>query len=245
MKKVGKKFGSFKKNVYLCIVIKNYKLFHLFTHGQEHNKTTKHMKSMKEIKHRGMKKSLEIPMRSQMALHLSPIGSTKWQKEKRVLLKLRTALDSYVWFIYEGEELDNGDWRLFGDRIDPKGVKTEGVFSLKDLESQRDEDGYCYVSVDEQVFNVYHRDGWYYDELPSDNKSQDKDNSNMGIEYKVSRTSAWSDTKPCEEAYRKEGEEYDRYVRINSLEDLMNFIKKYGKVVVNEGYIEIYDDWRE
>lgn len=131
LKKVGKKFGSFKKKSHLCIVIKNYKLFYLFTHGQEHNKTTKNMKNMKEIKHSGMK------------------------------------------------------------------------------------------------------------------KTQDKDGSEKGTEYIVSRTSAWMDTKPCEEAYRKEGEKYDWYVRINSLEDLMNFIKKYGKVVVNEGSIEIYDDWRE
>lgn len=41
-------------------------------------------------------------------------------------------------------------------------------------------------------------------------------------------------------------------IELNSLEDLMRFIDKYGQVVINTGQgttespvIEIYDDWRE
>ena len=35
------------------------------------------------------------------------------------------------------------------------------------------------------------------------------------------------------------------YVEIDSLESLMNFIDKFGKVIVYKNKIEIYNSWRE
>jgi hypothetical protein len=34
-------------------------------------------------------------------------------------------------------------------------------------------------------------------------------------------------------------------VEINSLEDLNEFVNKYGEVIYSESYLEIYDDYRE
>ena len=63
------------------------------------------------------------------------------------------------------------------------------------------------------------------------------------MRYKVTRTSDWADAeKPCEEAVPI-GDKW--YVDINSLEDLMAFIGRHGKVVVRSNWIEIYDDYRE
>lgn len=37
----------------------------------------------------------------------------------------------------------------------------------------------------------------------------------------------------------------DISIEINSLDDLMNLIKEYGQIVINESKIEIYDGYRE
>lgn len=34
-------------------------------------------------------------------------------------------------------------------------------------------------------------------------------------------------------------------IEINSLTELLDFVNKFGKIVFNDGYIEIYDDHRE
>lgn len=83
--------------------------------------------------------------------------------------------------------------------------------------------------------------------------------------YRVTRTSVWDyEEKPCDEAFKGETmnvwynqprkETYWWFVKLDTLEDLHNFIRKYGKVVIQEREaeypehpfeIEIYDDYRE
>ena len=41
------------------------------------------------------------------------------------------------------------------------------------------------------------------------------------------------------------GYEQNVEVEINSLEDLLQFAKKFGKLIIDENTIEIYDDYRE
>lgn len=64
---------------------------------------------------------------------------------------------------------------------------------------------------------------------------------------KNSWRSRGTDHKVEENGYisRKIGTEEVWMIVINTLEELQEFIKKYGKVVVNEDGIEIYDGWRE
>ena len=35
------------------------------------------------------------------------------------------------------------------------------------------------------------------------------------------------------------------FIEINSIDELMDFIKKYGRIVIEDNVIEIYDDYRE
>ena len=113
------------------------------------------------------------------------------------------------------------------------------------------------------------------------------------MEFLVTRTSDWSYSKPCDEAYEKNYmrkdvrtinsfEEYDNrfkdnfldtginhkindsgyierefedeawFVKIDTLEELLEFTNKYGEIVFGKAYdndemnrIEIYDDYRE
>lgn len=85
------------------------------------------------------------------------------------------------------------------------------------------------------------------------------------MKFIVSRTSAWSDEKPCDEAMRdtavteyKVGQEMVREMKdiwsieLNTLDELMEFFNKHGTIVItdwwdNQAYkeIEIYDDYRE
>ena len=71
------------------------------------------------------------------------------------------------------------------------------------------------------------------------------------MKFKVSRTSVWDDTPPCEECHAEyfleANESYDKqwFINFETLEELMAFVKKYGECVIRTGYIEIYDDWRE
>lgn len=37
----------------------------------------------------------------------------------------------------------------------------------------------------------------------------------------------------------------DKYIEINTLEELMELVRKEGEVIVSENIIEIYDDYRE
>lgn len=64
------------------------------------------------------------------------------------------------------------------------------------------------------------------------------------MKFKVTRTSALiNNGKPCDEAVVDGKYEYS--VIINTLEELMAFIEKYGMIVLDEDKIEIYDDYRE
>lgn len=69
------------------------------------------------------------------------------------------------------------------------------------------------------------------------------------MKFQVIRTSQWKSEKPCEEAVKRN----DIWViELNTLEDLINFVRKYGDVVIYESMykeypytIEIYDYYRE
>ena len=69
------------------------------------------------------------------------------------------------------------------------------------------------------------------------------------MKYFVTRSSdIFRENKPCEEAVLVDkDEEWDNIwaVEIDSIEGLMAFIAKYGKVVVGSNWIEIYDGYRE
>lgn len=63
------------------------------------------------------------------------------------------------------------------------------------------------------------------------------------MEFSIRRTSTyWRKEPPCDEAVKKDS---DWVVQINTLEDLVNFSHKYGQLILNEDFIEIYDDYRE
>lgn len=77
------------------------------------------------------------------------------------------------------------------------------------------------------------------------------------MKFEITRTSTWFEEDiRCEEArqedYVKNNHLCKRWVvEINTLEEIIEFIKKYGRIVLDadERYelpkIEIYDDWRE
>lgn len=71
------------------------------------------------------------------------------------------------------------------------------------------------------------------------------------MEFRVIRSSQFSDEKPrdVKNIYEK-GDNW--YVKINTLEELISFEKKYGDLIISENWdnkkemqIEIYDDYRE
>ena len=63
------------------------------------------------------------------------------------------------------------------------------------------------------------------------------------MEFMITRTSFWeSSNKPTEKAYEKDG---DWYIKINSLEELIELTKKEGEIIIGGDYLEIYDDFRE
>ena len=65
------------------------------------------------------------------------------------------------------------------------------------------------------------------------------------MKYFVTRTSdIFGKNKPCEEAVLVDKDNIWA-VEIDSIEMLMAFIAKYGKVVVGSNWIEIYDGYRE
>lgn len=66
--------------------------------------------------------------------------------------------------------------------------------------------------------------------------------------FDVCRSSMWSDEQPCEEAVRNAAGRW--IVEIDSLDTLMAFIGRHGKIIVSADRdpnpeIEIYDGWRE
>ncbi len=76
------------------------------------------------------------------------------------------------------------------------------------------------------------------------------------MNFIITRTSD-EDRKPCRGAYQDKmntsyGKEDVYRIKINSLEELMKLIKKYGTIIIGphfdneeETHIEIYDDYRE
>jgi len=67
------------------------------------------------------------------------------------------------------------------------------------------------------------------------------------MKFTVTRTSD-SQAKPCDEASIEGMDMWNEpiyWVEINTLEELMAFIAKYGRIVLYDGKIEIYDDYRE
>ena len=64
------------------------------------------------------------------------------------------------------------------------------------------------------------------------------------MKFRVTRASDYwgNNNVQCEEA--KEINGYF-YIEINTIEQLIDFIKKYGEIVMWEDQIEIYDMWRE
>lgn len=67
------------------------------------------------------------------------------------------------------------------------------------------------------------------------------------MRYRVTRTSDFlHDHVPCEEAVQVEQGPYTVWeVEINSIDELTAFIGKYGMVVIGDGWLEIYDTYRE
>ena len=75
------------------------------------------------------------------------------------------------------------------------------------------------------------------------------------MKFKIHKTSAFHDEKPCKEAYWQM-ELIPQYtggfrnikfwfIDIYTLEDLMSFCEKYKPLILKPGSIEIYDDYRE
>lgn len=63
------------------------------------------------------------------------------------------------------------------------------------------------------------------------------------MEFLIRRTSSYLNSRqPVEGAYQKD-EEW--YIKINSLEELIKLSEKEGQIIIEEDYLEIYDDYRE
>ena len=60
------------------------------------------------------------------------------------------------------------------------------------------------------------------------------------MKFMIRRTSG--EEPPCPKAKEKDGE---WYIKIKTLEELIDFVKENGEVVLDENRIEIYDDYRE
>ena len=71
------------------------------------------------------------------------------------------------------------------------------------------------------------------------------------MEFRIIRSSQFSDEKPrnVRGIYKKDD---NWYIKINTLEELIDFYKQYGDLIISENWdnkkemqIEIYDDYRE
>ena len=71
------------------------------------------------------------------------------------------------------------------------------------------------------------------------------------MKFKITRTSNWGYSSPCEEAKEIIDGKLKIYkIEIKDLEDLCSFVKHYGPIIIEESddsefEIEIYDDYRE
>lgn len=70
------------------------------------------------------------------------------------------------------------------------------------------------------------------------------------MKFRVTRTSsyAFDEEPPCEGASKALSELYGDgqwYIELKDLEALTEFLRRYGSCVISDGYIEIYDDYRE
>jgi len=67
------------------------------------------------------------------------------------------------------------------------------------------------------------------------------------MEFRIKRTSTFAlgaGDPEVEGAYQKK-DERNWYIQINSLEELIKLEEKEGNIIVGDGYIEIYDTYRE
>lgn len=63
------------------------------------------------------------------------------------------------------------------------------------------------------------------------------------MEFMITRTSLWTNNqKPTQKAYKEGG---NWYIKINSLDELIELTRKEGKIIIDEDFLEIYDDYRE
>lgn len=69
------------------------------------------------------------------------------------------------------------------------------------------------------------------------------------MRFRVTRTTERYNEQPCPEATR--GPDGAWYVELATLDDLVRFYERHGRLVIDDGSgedalsIEIYDDWRE
>lgn len=67
------------------------------------------------------------------------------------------------------------------------------------------------------------------------------------MKFEVTRTSGGEES-PCDEAFvdgKNEWNEDLYFVEFNTIEELVEFTNKYGKIILKDDWIEIYDDYRE
>ena len=63
------------------------------------------------------------------------------------------------------------------------------------------------------------------------------------MEFMITRTSLWTNNKkPTQQAYKEGG---NWYIKINSLDELIELTRKEGQIIIDEDSLEIYDDYRE
>jgi hypothetical protein len=62
------------------------------------------------------------------------------------------------------------------------------------------------------------------------------------MKYRISRASDYSGNSPCPSAIKEDG---SYFITINTLEDLMKFVKENGEIVLDDESIKIYDDYLE
>jgi hypothetical protein len=64
---------------------------------------------------------------------IPPLCSTDGNEEKLAVIKFFDPCSQWTWYVYEGQELEDGDWIFFGY---VEGIENEyGEFLLSELES--------------------------------------------------------------------------------------------------------------
>jgi hypothetical protein len=65
------------------------------------------------------------------------------------------------------------------------------------------------------------------------------------FEFRITRVSNGSkDVCPCDDAYYVE-ELHDWFISFQNMSELMNFVNREGKIVLDNDFIYIYDDYME